>query len=120
MTSINFERISFFLEQLREHISFSVDQHLKYQRDPPVGTAGIRYIFCFSTRIYNILHNRKLPVIRMNFFVKDTDIDHLLEKGFSPQTHRFLTSSFVVEAAGKSEGELTRFYGNSMAIILYN
>jgi len=67
------------------------------------------YIFCFSTRIYNILHNRKLPVIRMNFFVKDTDIDHLLEKGFSPQTHRFLTSSFVVEAAGKSEGELTRF-----------
>ena len=48
-------------------------------------------------------------MIRMNFFVKDVDIEHLLEKGFSPQTHRFLTSNFVVETAGKSEAELTHF-----------
>lgn len=109
MTSINFERISFFLEQLREHISFQWISTLNINEIHQLEQLEYDYIFCFSTRIYNILHNRKLPVIRMNFFVKDTDIDHLLEKGFSPQTQRFLTSSFVVEAAGKSEGELTRF-----------
>ena len=109
MTSINFERISFFLEHLREHISFQWISTLNINEIHQLEQLEYDYIFCFSTRIYNILHNRKLPVIRMNFFVKDTDIDHLLEKGFSPQTHRFLTSSFVVEAAGKSEGELTRF-----------
>ena len=109
MTSINFERVSFFLEQLREHISFQWISTLNINEIHQLEQLEYDYIFCFSTRIYNILHNRKLPVIRMNFFVKDTDINPLLEKGFSPQTHRFLTSSFVVEAAGKSEGELTRF-----------
>lgn len=109
MTSINFERISFFLEQLRDRVSiqwmgtFNINElHMLNQID-------YDYILCFSSRILNILNAAGLPVIRMNFFVTDSDISALLRCGFPLLRHRFPASSFALEVAGKSESELVEY-----------
>ncbi len=109
MTSINFERVSFFLEQLREHVAFEWVNTLNINEIHQLEYLDYDYIFCFSTRIYNILYGRRLPVIRLNFFIKNTDIQLLIRNGFTPQTHRFLTDNFVAEISGKTKAELTLF-----------
>lgn len=109
MTSINFERISYFLEQLRDRVSiqwmgtFNINElHMLDQID-------YDYILCFSARILNILNAAHLPVIRLNFFVSDSDIDILLRHGFPLLRHRCLASSFALEIAGKNEAELVDY-----------
>lgn len=109
ITSINFERISYFLEQLRDQVSvrwmgtFNINElhmldHIDYD-----------YILCFSSRILNILNAARLPVIRVNFFVTDDDISTLLRHGFPLLRHRFLASSFALELSGKSEPEMVEY-----------
>lgn len=109
MTSINFERISFFLEQLREYVTFQWVETLNLNEIHRLNDLSYDYIFCFSTRICNILSSRKLPVIRVNFFLDNKDIDQLLQMGFSAQTHRFCANSFALDLAGKSEEEMVYF-----------
>ena len=90
MTSINFERISFFLEQLREYIAFQWVETLNLNEIHRLNDLSYDCIFCFSTRIFNILNSRELPVIRVNFFLENKDIDRLLKLDFLPR-HIVLT-----------------------------
>lgn len=116
MTSINFERVSFFLEQLRERVAFQWIGTYNINEIYKLGEIEYDYIFCFSVRIFNILSSHRLPVIRVGFFLDDYDIQHLLACGFTVLRHRFLASDFVLEIAGKSEEEivtyLTESYGD--------
>ena len=50
-------------------------------------------------------NSRELPVIRVNFFLENKDIDRLLKLGFSAQTHRFNANSLALDLAGKTEAE---------------
>lgn len=109
MTSINFERVSFFLEQLREYVSFQWVGTLNINEIYKLTDLEYDYIFCFSSRIFNILTDKKLPVIRMNFFLDSSDIEGLGTYGFSTLKHRFLTAGFVAEIAGKSEMEMEAY-----------
>lgn len=109
VTSINFERVSFFLEQIREHVALEWMGTLNINEIHKLEEMDYDYILCFSSRIYNLLNAQSLPVLRMNFFVEDSDIELLLKHGFSTQKHRFLISSFVMEIAGKSEGEIVEY-----------
>ncbi len=109
MTSINFERVSFFLEQIREHVALEWMGTLNINEIHKLEELEYDYILCFSSRIYNLLHAQNLPVLRMNFFVEDKDIELLLKHGFSTLKHRFLASSFVLEIAGKDEGEVVEY-----------
>lgn len=109
MTSINFERVSFFLEQLREHVSLQWMETLNINEIHRLKSLEYDHIFCFSSRIYNLLNHQGLPVIRMNFFVDDSDIQLLLSYGFSTLKHRFLTAGFVAEIAGKNESEMEAY-----------
>lgn len=116
ITSINFERISFFLEQLRDQVAFSWVGTFNINEIHRLEELYYHQILCFSFRIYNILSARNLPVIRVNFFLEDSDIEHLLARGFNPIRHRFLAGNFVMELAGKGEEEiveyLTEHYGD--------
>lgn len=109
MTSINFERIGFFLEQLREYVAFQWVESLNLNEMHRLADLSYDYIFCFSTRIFNILNSRNLPVIRMNFFPERKDIDTLLQLGFTAQTHRFYANSFALDLAGKTETEIVAY-----------
>lgn len=109
MTSINFERVSFFLEQIREYVALEWKGTFNINEIHRLEKLEYDCIFCFSSRIYNILSAQNLPVIRLNFFVSQEDIDRLLARGFSTLKHRFLTSSFVLELAGKSEREIVEY-----------
>lgn len=109
MTSINFERVSFFLEQIREYVALQWMGTLNINEIHKLAEIEYDYIFCFSSRILNILTSQNLPVIRMNFFVGANDIEELLSYGFTTRKHRFLTSGFVSELAGKSETEIVEF-----------
>lgn len=109
ITSINFERISFFLEQIREQINLQWVITLNINEIHQLEALDYDYIFCFSTRIYNLLSASRLPVIRLNFFLTPADMDHLLALGFTPLKHRFQTTSFVLDLAGKSEREMVRW-----------
>ncbi len=109
MTSINFERVSFFLEQTKEYVELQWMGTLNINEIHKLKDMDYDYIFCFSSRIFNILHSQNLPVIRMNFFVDSSDMKTLLTHGFSTRKHRFLTASFVSEIGGKSEPEMEAY-----------
>ncbi len=109
MTSINFERVSFFLEQIKEYVELQWMGTLNINEIHRLKDLDYDYIFCFSSRIFNILHAHNLPVIRMNFFVDNSDMKTLLANGFSTRKHRFLTTSFVSEIGGKSESEMEAY-----------
>lgn len=106
VTSINFERVSFFLEQIGEYVALEWVGTLNINEIHKLDELEYDCIFCFSSRIFNILSAQNLSVIRINFFVDDSDIDLLLSQGFTTLKHRFLTSGFVSEIAGKSETEI--------------
>lgn len=109
MTSINFERVSFFLEQLKDQISLEWRGTFNINEIHMLDRTDYDCILCFSSRIFNILNAKNLPVIRLNFFITSLDIERLLAWGFTPLRHRFLTSSFVLELAGKSETEMADY-----------
>lgn len=109
VTSINFERISFFLEQVREKINLTWVDTLNINETDRLEKLDYDYIFCFSTRIYNLLHAQKLPVIKLNFFIRPEEVEMLLGLGFTTLKHRFRASSFVLELAGKSEAEMVEY-----------
>ncbi len=113
VTSINFERVSFFLEQIREKISLTWTATLNINEIHRLKEMDYDYIFCFSTRIFNLLHAEDLPVIKLNFFVTPQDIELLINLGFSPIRHRFLTTSFVLELADKSQEEIVEYLKNN-------
>ena len=106
VTSVNFERISFFLEQVREKVNLQCMGVFNINEIHQLDHVEYDYIFCLSTRIYNLLNASGLPVIRLNFFLTQADIDHLLSLGFTALRHRFQTTSFVLELAGKDETEM--------------
>lgn len=116
VTSINFERISFFLEQAGALLNLRCQAVLNINEIHRLAELSYDCIFCFSTRIYNILKAQNAPVFKVNFFLTEEDIDQLAALGFSRQRHRFLASSFVTEIAGKSEEEIVKYlkenYGN--------
>lgn len=109
MTSINFERVSFFLEQTKEYVELQWMGTLNINEIHKLKGMDYDYIFCFSSRIFNLLNSQDLPVIRMNFFVDSSDMETLLARGFSTRKHRFLTASFVSEIGGKSEPEIEAY-----------
>ena len=109
ITSINFERVSFFLEQLKDRITVQWIGTLNINELHILEQMDYDYIICFSSRIFNILNSAGLPVIHLNFFVTDEDIDNLLRLGFSRLRHRFPVASFALEIAGKSEEELVHY-----------
>ncbi len=106
VTSVNFERVSFFLEQVREKVNLQCMGVFNINEIHQLDHVQYDYIFCLSTRIYNLLNASGLPVIRLNFFLTQSDIDHLLSLGFTALRHRFQTTSFVLELAGKDEAEM--------------
>ncbi len=109
MTSINFERVSFFLEQLKDQIAVQWMGTFNINELHMLDSVSYDYILCFSARILNILTAAGLPVIRLNFFLTDEDIQTLLRLGFSRLRHRFPATSFALEIAGKSETELVDY-----------
>ena len=48
-------------------------------------------------------------MIKINFFVTPEDVESLLNLGFTTLKHRFHTTSFVLELAGKSQEEMIRY-----------
>lgn len=109
VTSISFERVSFFLEQIREFVSLQCEETLNINEIHRLNDLDYDYIFCFSSRIYNILNAQNLPVIRINFFVEGHDIDRLLLYGFTTLKHRFLASAFALELSGKNDEEIVEY-----------
>ena len=77
-------------------------------------------VFSAFLRIFNILNSRELPVIRVNFFLENKDIDRLLKLGFSAQTHRFNANSLALDLAGKTEAEMVSYLKNRFGDYLYD
>lgn len=109
MTSINFERVSFFLEQIKEYVELQWIGTFNINEIHELKDLDYDYIFCFSSRIYNMLHGQSLPVIHINFFVDSSDVEKLLTYGFSTRKHRFPAARFVSEIGGKSEAEMEAY-----------
>ncbi|WP_367568440.1 helix-turn-helix domain-containing protein [Lacrimispora sp.] len=109
MTSINFERVSFFLELIKEYVELQWMGTLNINEIHELKDLDYDYIFCFSSRIYNMLHGQNLPVIHINFFVGSSDVEKLLTYGFSTRKHRFPAARFVSEIGGKSEAEMEAY-----------
>ena len=106
MTNISFERISYFLEQLQEYVSIQWVATLNINDIHKLKELKYDYILTFSARNLNILKSHILPVIRINFFVTEKDIERLHNYGFRSLNHRFLLTNFISEISGKTDTEI--------------
>ncbi|MCB6342556.1 helix-turn-helix domain-containing protein [Enterocloster lavalensis] len=106
MTNISFERISYFLEQLQEYVSIQWVATLNINDIHKLKELKYDYILTFSARNLNILKSHNLPVIRINFFVTEKDIERLHNYGFRSLNHRFLLTNFISEISGKTDTEI--------------
>ena len=115
LTSINFERISFFLEQIKEHIELECVSTLNISEINLLKNLDYDVVICFSSRIYNILLERGYPAVQINFFVNNHDIDILMSMGFKKLRHRFKATEFTLEIAGMSTIEMEKYLKENYA-----
>ena len=108
VTSINFERVSFFLEQIREYVALEW-KGPSTSTNPPAGGTEYDCIFCFSSRIPQHFKRPEPAGDPPELLCEPGGHRPSPRPGLLTPKHRFLASSFVLELAGKSEREIVEY-----------
>lgn len=95
VTNTSFERIHYFVEILKEQIEcrliaiLNINELSKLQ--------GISYddIITFSDRIQDSVAALGYPSIKLNYFIENSDIELLIQHGFSKTHQHFLSDRFA-------------------------
>lgn len=106
VTNTSYERISYFIEYIKEIIEVKIEFILDINEIDSLKTYEFDWVFTFSDRIQSIIQNMKYPTIKLNFFITDKDIENLINHGFSRKQHKLLASQFIKELENKSDDEI--------------
>lgn len=97
VSNSSYERISYFIMQLKEYISVELVDIMNINMIHQLATLTYDYILCFSQRVFMLLKQQHYPVLLVNFYLEDKDIERLLQAGFTRMQHHFPTNDFVKE-----------------------
>lgn len=106
VTSSSFERISYFVTELKEHLEVELVGVLTLSEIYRLKDIQHDKIIAFSDRITNELNKMGFDALKVGFFIKPEDIGHLLKNGFSQARRRFITDKFVNELKGIEEARV--------------
>lgn len=63
------------------------------------------FLITFSNRISAILSQKKYHVLKLNYFIKDKDVEYLLKHGFSINSGRKILAAEFIESIANIETE---------------
>ncbi|MDD6468011.1 MAG: helix-turn-helix domain-containing protein [Erysipelotrichaceae bacterium] len=109
VTSISYERISYFITQLKDYVDIVLVDVLDSNDIYQLQQLEYDFILCFSERIYTILKRQKLPALLIHFFLDNDDIEKLLMFGFRRTRKRFFADRFVEELENKNKKEMIEY-----------
>ncbi|SEO53234.1 Transcriptional antiterminator [Amphibacillus marinus] len=87
------EKTNFFIELLKQVVEIDVLASIHINELDLLTDVEFDYLITFSNRISAILYQRKYNILKLNYFIRDQDIQHLLQHGFSDNARRKLLAS---------------------------
>lgn len=109
VTNSSYERIQYFMSQVKEHVEVSFVAMITPSELYRLEDVTYDYIFSLSERIFHILKNQNLPVIQVDYFLNNQDIEKLVLFGFRRIKTKFLTKDFVKRIHNMKESEMEEF-----------
>lgn len=109
VSNSSYERIQYFMSQVKEHVEVSFIAMITPSELYRLENVTYDYIFSLSERIFHMLKSQNLPVIQVNYFLNNQDIERLVLYGFHRIKTKFLTKDFVKNICQMSEGEMEEF-----------
>ncbi|WP_067843204.1 helix-turn-helix domain-containing protein [Amphibacillus sediminis] len=90
------EITNFFIELLKQAVDIEVIDSIHINELELLQGTTFDYLITFSNRISAILNQKKYNILKLNYFIKDSDINYLLNHGFSDNARRkLLAQDFV-------------------------
>lgn len=109
ISNSSYERIDYFMTNLKVSLEIDYVDSLYLTDLQRLETLQYDYVFCFSERIYDILKSQDIPVILLNFFMTEQNIDALLLYGFERIKTKFLTKNLIQELANIHESQIEEY-----------
>lgn len=106
VSNSSYERMQYFVLQLKEYVEVSFVKMITLNELYLLDNVAYDYVFALSERIFNILKNQNLPVIKLHYFLENQDIDRLLLYGFARIQTKFLTKDFVNDIQDMDKEEM--------------
>lgn len=109
VSNSSYERIQYFITQLKENVEVTFVTMITLSELYRLEEFTYDYIFSLSERIYHILKKKQLPVIQLDYFLSNQDIERLVLYGFSRIKTKFLTNEFVKNIQGMEADEIEAY-----------
>ncbi|WP_313469389.1 helix-turn-helix domain-containing protein [Carnobacterium sp.] len=100
------EKTNFFAETLVHHVDIEIMDSVHINELHLLSSLKFDYLITFSNRISAILIENHYPVIKLNYYLHDDDIEILLNIGFSNSSNRkLLAKDFCKEISTVPQNE---------------
>ncbi|OCN05423.1 hypothetical protein A4S06_08720 [Erysipelotrichaceae bacterium MTC7] len=113
VSNSTYARIDYFMAQLKEVLNVNLVSIIQLSEKEKLHHMKYDYVISLSERIYSILKQDDFPVLLLNFFLSDNDIERLVLYGFSRIETKFLTASFVEDIYGLSKEDMIAYLRNT-------
>ncbi|MBY0095039.1 helix-turn-helix domain-containing protein [Priestia aryabhattai] len=107
VTNSAVEKTSFFVENLRHYIDLKVVGNININEIHQLKNLEYDLIITFSNRIATLIEDENYSCIKLNFYLHQSDIQQLLDLGFSSSSRRkILSDVFLKDISNKSPDEI--------------
>lgn len=106
VTNSAIEKVNFFIDNLKFHLDVDVLPSINIHEKERLKALKYDMVVTFSNRISMLLEEMSISHIKVNYHLKDTDINSLIAQGFSSNLNRKInTDEFLALLQNKSESE---------------
>ena len=106
VTNVSNERIEYFIEMLRRYVEIELVKILSISEVKYLDNYNYDDIIVISRRNEEIVRKNGHSVTKLNFFINQSDIDSLFDKGYSSSKRRLLAKEIVDKLIGLSEMDM--------------
>lgn len=106
VTNSAIEKVNFFIDNLKFHLDVNVLPAINIHEREKLNSLEYDMVVTFSNRISMLLAEMHVRHIKVNYHLKDTDINKLIAQGFSSNLNRKINiDEFLALLQNKSEKE---------------
>jgi len=107
VTNSAIETVDFFIDNLKFHLDVDICDSINIHEREKLADLNYDLVMTFSNRISMLLQQMNINHIKVNYHLKDKDINNLLKKGFSSNLNRKIkTDRFLEQIKDKSDEEI--------------
>lgn len=114
VTNSSIEKAKFFETNIKQYLDVSIIEYLHMNELKQLSFFNYDFILTFSNRIARLCDYYGHNCIKINYYISDEDINHLLNNGFSKSTNRKLSAKQLVTEIESMELEEIENYLKSV------